>query len=65
MTDDNPWVDKPEINVPYTQEEFRLRCILREIWQICHVPTSETPYRAYTHFQADFDYIRALTKPFA
>lgn len=47
-------------------EPAHMRAILEEIWRICHVPTRDTPHRtAYTHFQADFDRIRALCAPYA
>lgn len=36
--------------------------IMREIYRICHIPSGSR--HAYTHFQSDFDRIRALTKPF-
>jgi len=45
------------------QENVRLRAVLREIWKICHIPSGSR--HAYTHFQQDFDRIRALTKEFA
>lgn len=38
-----------------------LRSRLDRIWQIAHVPTPQGT-RAYTHFQRDFDEIRALAQ---
>jgi hypothetical protein len=48
---------------PVTAENEQMRKIMREINQLCHVPTPGH-MRADVHFQRDFDKIRALTKPF-
>jgi hypothetical protein len=34
---------------------------MERIWEICHVKTPPHT-KAYTHFQRDFDTIRAITK---
>lgn len=36
--------------------------VMQEIYRICHIPSGSR--HAYTHFQQDFDRIRALTRPF-
>ncbi len=41
----------------------QMRAILAEINALCHVPTPKG-MRADTHFQRDFDRIRALTAPY-
>jgi len=42
------------------QEVERLRADMLKINRICYIPTSQG-MRAYTHFQRDFDQIRAIT----
>ncbi len=51
------------INFMATIEEIeRLQGVLNEIHHICYIPSNGR--HAYTHFQADFDKIRALTEEF-
>lgn len=37
----------------------KIKADMLRIWKICHIPTS-AHLRAYTHFQRDFDEIRAI-----